>query len=313
MFFHGIRFFVSSLVFLFLANDASAAAANCERRSNSFENVIFLKTADDCELFSKLEQEVMAVQRFAVATPKLTLVIREENTNASFDNGRLIWLPKKLILTQEGKQSVARYDQLKVAFIHEYGHALLHERFKAELGIEFGSLLVQLDDLSLLAVSNLLLDERSMALRRMGATIASSQDFAIYAKVITGLTELYADVVSVLAFSDGEAMSGAITPEHAKNQEFLPKNIRLRSFSHQHNIKDIDENRDPHTQYSLVRSFLGPLLMQLQTDDEKRQFLLKLEKVIIEAVKQQYLLAENNEDLWTTKEANAWVIQKFQE
>ncbi len=313
MFLNGIRFLFSSLALMILANQASAAAANCARHSASFENVIFLKTEKDCELFSKLEQEVVAVQRFAVGTPKLTLVIREENTNASFDNGRLIWLPKKLILTQGGRQSVASYDQLKVAFIHEYGHALLHERFKAELGSEFGSLLAQLDDLSLLAVSNLLLDERSMALRRMGAAIAASQDFEIYAKIITGLTELYADVITVLAFSDGEAMSGAITPEHAKDSESLPKNIRMRSFVHQHSIGDIEENKDAHTQYSLVRSFLGPQLLKLKTDAEKRQFLLKLEEVIIEATKQQYLLAENNEDLWTTKEANAWVIQKFQE
>lgn len=280
---------LSLLIALLLTS--TSAFANCDSVNKSlFKKVIFYKTANDCEFLSEILTPINQAARFFNKQVNLALFIQERGTNASFDNGQIVWLPKNLYAYDDKSNvySASRKD-LSPILLHEVGHAFLHERLKAEFGSEFEELFTQLQNIS----DNTLRDaeakrKSSVSSLRVNSYLADTTEFKRYLKYIVGYAELYADTVSVLYFNDPDVMSNAL--QFSTYNSFDKPFIQARSFSQNHSFLNAHNALKVHTEFSFVRSYLGVLLKKTFFKSQRVAILKALENAIIEQIKEEMSL-----------------------
>lgn len=258
-------------------------AETCQLPTGGPVTRVLFKSSENCAFAEDLAQALANLSRHFPQAPPVTLIIGEEATNASFDNGHIIWLPQVLISTdQNGQIQKSQRSQLLQVVVHEYGHALLNIALKRNFATEWGALYDSFASLSTEAEQNILEKITPRGIRRRGGELAQTEEFQLYYKNIPAYSELYSDTLTVFAFNDLSAMKKAL--HFARQNERKALQIQLRDFANDHRLEDVEKANDPHSRLSLVRSYLGKKWKTLNLEG-KRQLLFALEDAIVRALK----------------------------
>lgn len=242
--------------------------------------VIFYKTSEDCTLFRRLNQVLTNLTERLSPGPTVSLILRDKATNASFDNGHIIWLPKTLYARSGPDQEhAATPSQLATVLVHEYGHALLKVRLEQEFQEDFGGLFWELADISSESLENIRMGISSRGIQARGNHVAATEEFQIFFKHYPAYSELYADLVAILYFDDPSAMSSAMN--FAAHGSFR-NSVTLRDFGRENSLEEIVASNDPHTALSLARSHLGRWVRTKRSWEEKKQLLKAVEDIIVD-------------------------------
>lgn len=267
-----------------LAFSSLAWSSDCELPSGGPVTRVLFKGAKDCVFAQSLAHKLLEVSQHFPESPKVTLVIGERSTNASFDNGHIIWLPRHLIsVDPSGQEHIAETEQLLKVVVHEYGHALLNVTLKKHFTEEFSELYEGFASLSADAESNIIEKISPRGIRTRGGELAQTEAFQLYYKNIPAFSELYADALTVFAFDDTAAMKQAL--HFARQDARKSAQVRLRDFSIEHSLEEINNSNDDHTRLSLVRSYLGRV-WQKKSALEKRELLEKLRAAIVVSLRE---------------------------
>jgi len=280
------------LLLISALTQTSSALAKCDNlQQRLFSQIRFYQTAQDCSFLEEVLKPLEQVSDFFKNRLNLALFIQGRGTNASFDNGQIVWIPKKLYAYNDKQQIVyAKNTDLSAILLHEVGHAFLHERLKLEFGEEFGDLFSQLQHVSDITLKSSASGSRpSMSTRRIGQHISETSDFQKYLKHMVGYAELYADLVSVVYFNDPDIMYKSL--DFATHTEFERKYIQARSFSRNHKAQKAAE-ATVHTEFSPVRSYLGLRMKQISSDCERVLLLEQLEDAIVEQMRQELVMTK---------------------
>ena len=281
--------FLSLFIALFLTSPS--ARAHCEDSAQSlFKKVIFYKTASDCHFLNDILKPINQAARYFSRQVDIALFVQDRGTNASFDNGQIIWLPKNLYAYDDNSNAFyARKKDLSPILLHEVGHAFLHKRLKAELGDEFGDLFLQLQNISDSTLESALANRKtSVSSLRVNSYLADTAEFKKYLKYVVGYAELYADTVSVLYFNDPDVMTRAL--QFSTHNSFDKPFIQARSFSQSHSYLNSQNALKVHTEFSFVRSYLGILLKKTYFRSQRVAILNALENAIIQQIQEEMSL-----------------------
>lgn len=291
-----------ALPFLFFAS-LSAQAHNCDITQSKSVKHVFFTGSENCEFASSLTETIDHVSSHFEAPPTINLVIGDRATNASFDNGKMIRVPQHLFSRDnEGREHNATEEQLKTVMIHEYGHALLNERWKEDFAEEFSELFEGLLTVSQMGEENFIHNIKSQGVRRQGQNLAATDMFAQYYKVMPAYQELYADTLAVIITNDLSGMRKAMS--FAVNDPRHVDSVKLRDFAVEHSLEEILQNNDAHTKLSLVRSYLGKRLSTMNMN-QKFRLLAQLESAMTVVIKP---ILENDE-LPSAEKANQDLIE----
>lgn len=275
--------FARLLIAAALSIPALTHAEACQLPPGGPVTRVLFKSSENCTFAEDLAQALANLSRHFPQAPSVTLIIGEEATNASFDNGHIIWLPQVLISTdQNGQIQKSQRSQLLQVVVHEYGHALLNIALKRNFATEWGALYDSFASLSTEAEQNILEKITPRGIRRRGGELAQTEEFQLYYKNIPAYSELYSDTLTVFAFDDLSAMKKAL--HFARQNERKALQIQLRDFAMDHRLEDVEKANDPHSRLSLVRSYLGKKWKTLNLEG-KRQLLFALEDAIVRALK----------------------------
>lgn len=255
-------------------------------------NLLFDRAQDGLKLLNK--------------APNVGIVINEKSTNAGFDNGYLVFVSKGLYSVNPGGGFLqASKSEISYVFLHEYGHAVLNMRLKREFNSHLSNLFTEFEKVSQNTIANILNKKPSLSTRKFGESLSTTKEFKFYAENIASLSELYADLFAVLATDDLDIMVKALN--FAKNTPDEKSRMNLRGFSSQHRVADIMYHGDVHSEYSLVRSFLGKVLASGMNLHSKKYLLQTVENKIINIIN----LELNNFLKLNVQEKNELLIEQL--
>lgn len=295
--------FAVSLVALKSPAQSVPSSACAGQAIAPLREVIFYKTSEDCTLFRRLNRVLTNLTERLTPGPTVSLILRDKATNASFDNGHIIWLPKALYARSGPDQEhVATPSQLATVLVHEYGHALLKVRLEQEFHQDFNGLFWELADISAESLENIRLGISSRGIQARGNHLAGTEEFQIFFKHYPAYSELYADLVAILYFDDPSAMSSAMNfAAHGRFQS----SVTLRDFGRENTMEEIITSNDPHTALSLARSHLGKWVRTKRSWEEKKQLLKTVEDIIVENLRKDL----QEEEIRSIQEINAAITK----
>lgn len=275
--------FIAGLAFIW--SSGGQAAQECRLEGDGPVKEVLFTAQVNCHLAEILAKTLQKTAEFSPRKPEVTLIIGDKAGNASFDNGSVIRIPQFMFFTDsQGNTFPASNDQLEKVVVHEYGHAVLKELWMHEFAQEFAELFEELEILSDLAVENTKNKISGRGVRQRGQLLATTEAYSLFYKYLPAYSELYADALTVLYFNDTNAMFEAL--HFARLSEEKALNVELRNFSKQHDLRDVEKVKDAHTRLSLVRSYLGRMMQNL--NQEGRQALLaRLEQAITLAAREE--------------------------
>lgn len=245
---------------------------------------VLFKSAENCAFAEDLAHLLTQLRQQIPQAPPVSLVISAESTNASFDNGHIIWLPQVLVSADPyGNKQTSQPSQLLQVVVHEYGHAILNVALKKHFTKELGNLYEAFEAISTEAEQNLIEKITSRGVRQRGGELAQTEEFKLYFQHIPAYSELYADTLTVYAFDDLAAMKKALSFARQNKKKSLQ--IQLRDFTQDHSLEEIEKSHAVHSHLSLVRSYIGKKWKTLNSDG-KRRLLFSLENAIIRALQE---------------------------
>ncbi len=267
---------------ILISSQVSLAHPCALPRQGPVANILF-RAGVNCALAEELANTLADLaQSYPLAAPKVTLSIGDKATNASFDNGHIIWIPQTLYFADaSGRTQNARPEQFSAVVVHEYGHAVLNVALKKAFDEDLGSLFDSFQELSTEAEENILLKISPRGFRNKGSKVANTDEFQVYNRNIPAYSELFADALAVFYFNDPSVMKNALA--FAKISPDKSLQVKLRDFAVSHSLDSLKETNDVHTKLSLVRSHLGTQMLG-KTLYERRQLLEKLQAAILKSL-----------------------------
>ena len=297
----------STLVFgltTFLTMSAFAAGPCLPKKVDAVQKIILFSPDASCEAAQDMANVLQNVQdQFSVPAP-VTLVMGPRFDNAGFDDGHMIEIPVQFIHeTRYGEPALGDLAQLEAIVIHEYGHAILSQILKKNFPEEFKGIFAEMERVSAYREAGI---ENEKKYLKVTYNFPDEKAYVRYSQIMTPYSELFADTVAVYFLNEPGAMLRALYFDDLSRQEY--KYIKLRDFSSEHTLEDLEVFTDPHSKMSIVRSYIGKNLMP-KNAQEKTKFFKALTQSIVQAIRADLL----KEDLPTTEEANTRLIKLLEQ
>jgi hypothetical protein len=249
---------------------AMAQNPGCLPESLAPVKTIILQPADSsCEMAKEMARLLLDVSTQFQRSTSLTLKFGGMMDNAGFDGEDLIRIPAQITFTDHFNEIPGYRAQLDAIVVHEFGHALMLKVWQREFPEIFKKKI---------------------------------EDRGEYIKYLIAYDELFADVVAVFYFQNANAIFESLYFPQMKDKAY--RYVKLRDFSRQHTLDEIQQFADSHTKLSLVRSFIGLHLMP-QTVSQKIKYLKLVEDAIVSSAKIDIVTRSAPSD----KEANERMIQ----
>lgn len=299
----------STLAFaLTLLSITSAFAANADickpRKVDAVQKIVLFTPDASCEAAQDMAAVLQSVQdQFGVPAP-VTMVMEPRYDNASFDDGHMIEIPVQFVHeTRFGKSAYGDLAQLEVIVIHEYGHAILSQILKKNFAEEFKSIFAELERISAYRENSIIKENKSP---KVTYNFGDEKAYERYAQIMVPYSELFADTIAVYSLNEPGAMVRALYFDDLSRQEY--NYIKLRDFSVEHTLKDLENYTDPHSKMSITRSYIGKNLMPKNAEEKIKYFNI-LQKSIIAAIR----LDLAKKDIPTLEQANTQLIDLIEQ
>lgn len=249
----GMLSFIFSLLLL-PSVSLAASVGSCPGVGGVVQDVVFLEH-QDCDLASGLSDVFNSMAKNFGIAPQVSLVIGGASDNASFDNGRLIQVPYRMVFYGKfGRAHEMPRHSIYVSAAHEYGHAIFHQRMKEAMQEDYGDMFTKLEQLS----------ERKLAVFKgasdvsfVGDSIAlmATEEFSHWHSIITAYAEFYADALAVFHFQDKSAMFKALYYDGMN--DFFYNYVRMRDFASDPASDWYHLMSEDHAKFALARAFVG--------------------------------------------------------
>jgi len=289
------------------------ASTGCALKENTpISSYHFINGASehDCDFLLSIEDLIFSVHQFSEDALPINIVLQPKASNAGFDGGTIVELPKNLVFYNQWGQEYSSYAVTNyTVFAHEYGHALFEKKLENELmnlyPNEVSYILVskELSNLRLLSLEN----EEDVKLKddykQKNEELYSNQDFIRFAKMTTAYSELYGDVVAVFYNNSKNSMLEALYFDEMKTREF--QMIQTRSFDTEFKPAHEVFMTEEHGYFAYTRNYIGKNLWP-KNETEKRKYLKIISDAIIGEVKN---LLSQKKAIPEFKTANANLIK----
>ncbi|MBC7714045.1 MAG: hypothetical protein H7177_11950 [Rhizobacter sp.] len=292
----------------------SANAGDCALKNNGSIIEAYSEQASgqmNCEYVSGVESVVTSIQKFSEESVPVNLFVQHQFDNASFDGGTIIEVPEQLIFTNDyGQQYPTDVVANLTTVAHEYGHALLEKKFEQTLLKQFPKQAgfipanQELSKLKIQAIKNPT-EENSKLRQEKNSEILANADYIRFARITTGYSELYADVVAVYEYGEKDAIFKALYYDQMNDFQF--KMVQTRDFGTEFDARYSKFMTEEHGYFALTRTYIGKNLWP-SNNAQKKVMLKKIGDAIVEEVK---ALLISGKDLPENAQANKQLIERL--
>ncbi|WP_413943610.1 hypothetical protein [Bdellovibrio sp. HCB-162] len=242
-----------SFIFALFLSPSALATPNCPEVSGVVKEVIFLKE-DDCKLAADLASTFNTMAKTFGVAPEVTLVVGGPMDNASFDNGHIIEVPYRMaFFGRYGQEYPVSLLSLITSAAHEYGHAIFHEYLKKSLPREFGSLLKEMEDISI-RKERILKGATDETFSDDMKKLLTSPEYQRFTS-LSPYSEFYADVLAVFNANDKSAMLSALY--YSEMDTFQYNYIRMRDFEGDPDPRWENLMYEEHSKLAYTRAYVG--------------------------------------------------------
>lgn len=289
------------------------ASSGCDLKENTpIVSYHFINGASDrdCDFLVSVEKVISTVQEFSEDALPINIVLESKATNAGYDGGTIVQLPKNLVFLNQWGQEYSSYAASNyIVFAHEYGHALFQKKVEKELLKLFpeqvNAILAykELSKLRVLSLENAEDTKLKDEYKLKNEELYKNKEFIRFAQLTTAYSELYGDVVAAYYDNSKNAMLEALYFDEMKTREY--QMIQTRSFdtefSQVHEVFMTEE----HGYFAFTRNYIGKNLWPAN-EIEKRKYLAIIGDAIVGEVKN---LLKQKKSLPDFKTANASLIK----
>lgn len=266
----------------------------------------------DCRYVTNVEDMIIGVQKFSEEKVPVNLFVQHIFDNASFDGGTIIQVPERLIFTSEFGQEYPTTVVANLATVaHEYGHALLEKKLENELLKQFPQyagfipLSQEISALKIAALKNPDSKDIQQELEVKNKELLANKNFILFARLTTGYSELYADVVANYHLDDKSAIFSALYYDEMNDRAF--KMVQTRDFNTEFTDRHKVFMTEEHGYFAYTRTYIGKNLWPKNLN-EKKVMLKKIGDAIVEEVRS---LLTKGSDLPDYETANKLLIERL--
>lgn len=264
-----------------------------------------------CAELKQYERILKKVKLFLSDAPPVILSIKRSDSNASFDMGQVIHIPRRLEFNGKyGESYQSSFVAIDSILAHEYGHAVFNERLKdQDFYKDLYTITKKMSRLELLI--NTFIGDRAILYGhkqehdKLLNVFRDSQKLTSTRRVVNAYNELFSDVVAVYAFNNKSAITSALYYEEMTDQGF--ELVLARSFESNSITSSNVVTTEAHALFSETRQFIGRWLWP-SNNKEKSKNIDKIFKVIAEEIEARLSLENLSFD---PIEANSTLINKL--
>lgn len=294
------------LLFLFISLLASNVIAAIDKffTINAKGRIV----SDEPEFIKEILDTTEKIDSYKISKVNISVVIMPENDNASFDSGRIVEIPRTMVIYNHFRTNPSYKttgDSLAV-YAHEYGHAVFDVHI-SRLIPEYAKIKKIMREISMLSLRPLTenmtqeqVESNNAKIKKLRENLKSDKEALRLIKLTLPYHELFADTIAVFAFNSKNAIhkalyyndygsmryagsfgpSGIGFPIDAYNPHDPNKNIIGRDFNVFYDV-DSWTNGTEHTLFGPLRSVIGSDECWPNTESERADKLKVLLKILL--------------------------------
>jgi len=249
------------------------------------------------------------VDSLKLATVKVNIIIIPEGSNASFDNGHNVEIPRRMGFTSEWGSDMSyksTVDDLNV-YAHEYGHAVFDTYIAAAIPqyLEVKKIYNAMSDVEVKPYQSQMTPQQIAANQKQYDALTEKLKNSPELLKIVGLTlpyhEIFADTIAVFNANSKNAISEALFNPLAKPYDPYAKvSWQGRDFGIKRDVATWDED-EVHLLFSPLRSQIGLDECWPKDKADQARKLKFLAQILTEQMKKMYIakkypvIADNKE------------------
>ena len=241
-----------------------------------------LPVADEPEFIKEITDITSQIDALRISSVNVSVIIKPESDNASFDSGSVIEIPRTMVLYNhmQTQPSYKTTEDALAVYAHEYGHAVFDAHI-VSIVPEYAKLKQQKQDISNLSVSVFqknMTEEQIKVLKNQVSTLEkqllADKELVRASRLTLPYHEVFADTIAVFVFNNKSAIYEALYYEEpyepgigggfhlpgfgggVANPHDPNRHIVGRDFSRIHNVNEWKNNSE-HGLFSPLRSVIG--------------------------------------------------------
>ncbi len=274
----------------------------------------FNEKSDDPSYDQPLIDAANDIDSYGLAQVSIEAIVLPASDNASFDGGKLMYLPRNMEFTNGfGLNPFMKgLIEIESVFSHEYGHAVFDQIAVAAIPLysEINKIKNQESDIDL----KILHEHPAFAVR----TQLHDQQKALDKKLIDSpelkrlyilslpYNELYADIIAVYHTQDRSAVFSALDNPNIRHSYLEPHPLACRDFAADNKVEGWSD-RTPHGMFGPVRTYLGQENCWPKNQEERRHKLKMIGDILLKDIKERFEAKATEAD----PSFNAALIQKL--
>lgn len=235
------------------------------------------------------------IDSYGLAQVSIEAIVLPASDNASFDGGKLMYLPRTMEFTNGfGLNPYMKgLIEIESVFSHEYGHAVFDQIAVAAIPLysEINKIKNQISDIDLKilrehpskAVTAQLHDQQ----KALDKKIIDTPELKRLYILSLPYNELYADVIAVYHTQDRSAVFTALDNPNVQHNSLAPHPLACRDFAADNKVEGWSD-RTPHGLFGPARTFLGQESCWPKTQEERSRKLKMIGDIILKEIKEKF-------------------------
>lgn len=277
----------------------------CSETTNSLIKNIFQTQKGNylnCQKIEDFLDTIEKVSRLTPVSPEINLFIGRESNNASFDMGNIIYVPLRLNFpNQWGTVFYGDYYANQTILAHEYGHAVLSKLLEKEvffqsfkaISIQISQIQIQIQELFEKGDPDKKIPLYSQRLQDLQEQRLNDKESLRASRLLSPYHELFADLVTVLAYNDKSSILNALYYNEMSDQSY--QMLLFRNFEGDEVNMNSPFVHEEHGMFAPIRRFIGNQLWP-NNDEEKKTLIQQLYKAIVIEMRKNLALSDDELD-----------------
>lgn len=250
---------------------------------------------DDPEYNKPLAEAALAIDRYGLAQVSIEAIVLPASDNASFDGGRLMYLPRNMEFTNSmGLNPYMKgLIDIEAVFSHEYGHAVFDQiAMKAiPLYSSINEIKTQESRIDLKILnerpSQAVIAQLHEQQKALDKQIINSPELKRLYILSLPYNELYADVIAVYSMQDRSAIFNALDNPNIRFGYGQQHPLACRDFAADNKAEGWSDFT-PHGLFGPVRSYLGQEQCWPKTQQEQAAKLKLLGAILLKDIQDKF-------------------------
>lgn len=288
--------FVVSLLLIFNpAAQASFEVSTCDKIDSALFAKVFTESGTSCKTVSEIQEQLRSIKGFAGTNIPLTLFLNAKSYDSYSTYGGLVVLNE----VQQAWDNVRPPHQNKNIWSHELGHTF----FMFRLGQDFKPIqgfrdYMKEHDLLVIAAKDPKVKTEAKMASKWNSDIGKARDLQ------APYSELFADLVAVLAANDPMIMAKSMTSPFMPEQKKMETSYYAFAGKYDLNSWSVE---DTHYYFAPTRAYIGEKLLKFPIDNSQKQ--LVLQKVYQACLQEIQKYWSSSKELPRAAEANKSFIK----